>query len=397
MPIPARPVKFRHFAVGGHVLTLDASQQGFVVALDDRRFVLGQRVQRAFAAAVVLVLHLFGLWLLIDSRLDFYHLPDADQDVIQAEIDEPPPPPEPEVQPVLKLQLVPRPVPPPQPRQEPRPQKQAVAQAAPAPAPVPAPPAPTPAQEPAKPIPQVVNRPQETFDTPRTPTLQARADVKLQNTQAPDQAIDPELKAANLKLKKKQEEELQARQALTASLPADTVGDLKLHEAPSQSLQTVVAPSGLTPDGSHLAIGAPANAGPAGGAAAAAGGKTGLKGGRGVLSQALQNDDYCLKAQRDGKPIPANCHMKSLTEMAALSMKLDPHLQKEADAHAFQQKYKTTPGNAAYWNRNNVNSRPGSQLGEGDDQAGAYTDAKDQRVMAGTDPDPKNSIHKEAH
>ena len=89
--------------------------------------------------------------------------------------------------------------------------------------------------------------------------------------------------------------------------------------------------------------------------------------------------------------------MKSLTEMAALSTKLDPHLQKEADAHAFQQKYKTTPGNQAYWSRNSVNSKPGSELGEADDQAGAYTDPKAQRVFAGTDPDPKDSIHQTAH
>src|SRR6185312_3241390 len=97
----------------------------------------------------------------------------------------------------------------------PEPQKQAMAQAAPAPTQTPAPPAPpapTPAQQPDKPLPQVVNRPQDTFDTPRNPTLQARADVKLQTTQAPDQTLDPELKAANLKLKKKQEEELQAHQ-----------------------------------------------------------------------------------------------------------------------------------------------------------------------------------------
>jgi hypothetical protein len=245
-------------------------------------------------------------------------------------------------------------------------------------------------------LPQIVNRPQEVLDVPRTPTLQARADVKLQTTQAPDQTLDPELKSANAKLKKKQEEELEARQTLTASIPADVAGELKLHEAPSQSLQTVVAPSGLTPDGTHLAVGAPPG-GSAIGGGALAGGHNGLKGGRGILSQALQDDDFCLKAQRDGKPIPANCHMKSLTQMAGLTTKLDAHLQKEADAQAFQQKYKTQPGNQAYWNRNNVNSRPGSQLGEGDDQAGAYTDAKDQRVMAGTDPDPKDSIHQTAH
>ena len=390
MPLPAEPVKFRQFTVAGHVVILDASQRGFVLAFDDRRFVMGDRAQRAFATTVVVALHLFVLWGLIVSRPQIAHLPDTDTDVIQAEIYQPQPPPEPEVQPVLKLQLVPRPVPPPQPKQDPQPQKQAAAQAA----PVPAPPAPTPAQEPAKPMPQVVNRPQDTFDTPSRQALQARADVKLQSTQAPSQTIDPELKAANLKLKKKQEEDLQAHQTLTASLPADTAGDIKLHEAPSQSIQTVVAPSGLTPDGNHLATGTPANVG--GGAGALAGGKNGLKGGRGGLTQALQNDDYCLKAQRDGKPIPANCHMKSLTEMAALSMKLDPHLQKEADAHAFQQKYKTTPGNAAYWKRDSPTSNPGIRLDD-DDQAGAYTSAKDQRVMTGSDPDPKDSIHKEAH
>src|SRR5206468_2119197 len=99
------------------------------------------------------------------------------------------------------------------------------------------------AAEPAKPLPQVVNRPQEAFDAPRTPTLQTRADVKLQTAQAPDEAMDPESKAANIKLKKKQEEELQARQTLTAQVPADVAGDIKLHDAPAQSVQTVVAPS----------------------------------------------------------------------------------------------------------------------------------------------------------
>ncbi len=391
MPIHAKPVKFGPFTVGGHVVALDATQRGFVVAVDERRYVLGERAQWAFATTVVLILHLFVLWGLLVTHPKSIDLPTIDQDVIQAEIYQPQPPPEPEVQPVLRLQLVPRPVPAPQPQPQPQPQKQTMAQAQPAPVPAPTPPAPAP--EPARPMPQVVNRPQDTFDTPRQTTLQARADPKLQNTQAPDQALDPESKAANIKLKKKQEEELEAQQTLTASRPADLAADIKLHDAPSQSLQTVVAPSGLTPDGTHLAVGA--SAPPGGGAAA--GGKTGIKGGRGGLSQALQNDDYCLKSQRDGKPIPGNCHMKGLTEMAAVTAKLDPHLQKEADAHAFQQKYKTTPGNDAYWKRNNVNSRPGSQLGEADDQAGAYTSDRDQRVMAGTDGDPQNSIHKTAH
>ncbi len=395
MPIPVRQVKFRQFTVGRHVVAFDASQRGFVLAVDDRRFVMGDRLRWTFATALVLVFHLLLLWVLIAANSQPYNLPDVDQDVIQAELYQPQPPP-PQVQPVLKLQLVPRPVPPPQP--QPQPQKQTLAQAAPAPVPAP----PTPVPEAAKPLPptptplpKVVNRPQETFDTPRTPTLQARADVKLQTVQAPDQTMDPESKTADIKLKKKEEEELEARQA-TALRPADTVGDLKLHEAPSQSLQTVVAPSGLTPDGNHLAIGTPSSAGGGLAGGAAAGGKNGLKGGRGVLTQALQNDDYCLKAQRDGKPIPANCHLTGLTQMAALTAKLDPHLQKEADAHAFQQKYKTQPGNDAYWNRNNAPSNPGIRLPD-DDQAGAYTDPKDQRVMTGTDPDPKNSIHQEAH
>ena len=392
MPIHVRQVKLGPVAFGPHVVALNAIRRGYVIEIDDRRLVIGARARWTLAIVSVLIFHLLVLWGLVITPRVPVDLPDTDQAVVQAEIDQPPP--EPEVQPMLKVQLMPRPAA----KLEPQPQKQTVAQAAspPAPAPVPAPPAPTPAPETAKPLPQIVNRPQEVLDVPRTPTLQARADVKLQTTQAPVQALDPELKAANTKLKKKQEEELQARQTLTASIPADMAGELKLHEAPSQSLQTVVAPSGLTPDGTHLAVGAPPGGGAAGGGALA-GGHNGLKGGRGVLSQALQDDDFCLKAQRDGKPIPANCHMKSLTQMAGLTTKLDPHLQKEADAQAFQQKYKTQPGNQAYWNRNNVNSRPGSQLGEGDDQAGAYTDSKDQRVMAGTDPDPKDSIHQTAH
>ena len=393
MPIHLGQVKFGPLTFGPHHVALNASQRGYVVAINDRRVVIGERARWTLATVSVLAFHLLVFWVLIVMPREAVEPPDTDQDVIQVELYQPQPP-QPQVQPVLRVQLTPLPVPKPQPQ----PQKQTIAQAASpaAPAPVPAPPAPTPAPETAKPLPQVVNRPQETFDTPRSPTLQARADVKLQSTQAPDQALDPELKAANVKLKKKQEDELQAHQTLTASIPADVAADLKVHEAPSQSVQTVVAPSGLTPDGTHLAVGAPPGAGIIGGGAAA-GGHNGLKGGRGVLSQALQDDDFCLKAQRDGKPIPANCHMKSLTQMAALSTKLSPEMQKEADAHAFQQKYKNQPGNQAYWNRNNVNSRPGSQLGEGDDQAGAYTDPKDQRVMAGTDPDPKDSIHQTAH
>jgi len=388
MPLRAEPVKFRQFTVGGHVVVLDASQRGFVVAIDGRRFVLGDRAQKGFATAVVLVLHLLVFWALFIPLPVETDQTDRDQDVIQAELDEPVPPP------VIPVQLVPRQVAPPRPVPQPKPQPQPEPQKQAAVAPVPAPPQPQPVPVPDKPQPKVIDRPQETFDTPRQPTLQARSDVKLQNSQASAPAVEPELQAANTRLKKKQEEELEARQ--NSGAVVSTFNDVKLHEAPTAGIQTVVAPSGLTPDGTHLATGAPQSGGAVAGAA---GGKTGtgLKGGRGGLTQALQNDDFCLKAQRDGKPIPADCHMKGMTEMAALSMKLDPHLQKEADAHAFQQKYKTSPGNDAYWKRNNVNSRPGSQLGEGDDQAGAYTDPKDQRVLTGTDPDPQNSIHKTAH
>jgi hypothetical protein len=394
MPLRAEPVKFREFSVVGHHIVLDANPRGFVIAIDDRRFTVGERAQRAFAATVVLLFHVVLMMALTVTARPDMKFKDDDRDLIQAELDEPVPPPVPER--VIPLQLVPHPVTPPEPQPqpktqvqpEPQPQKQAAV------APIPAPPVPQPTPVPDKPQPKVVNRPQDTFDMPRQPVLQAQSDVKLQNNQVAAPTVEPELQAANTRLKKKQEEELEARQAAPAVV--SNFGDIKLHEAPTTGIQTVVAPSGLTPDGTHLATGAP-QAG--GGAAGASGGKTGtgIKGGRGGLTQALQNDDFCLKAQRDGKPIPADCHMKGLTEMAALSMKLDPHLQKEADAHAFQQKYKTTPGNDAYWKRNSVNSRPGSQLGDEDDQAGAYTDPKDQRVLTGTDPDPRNSIHKTAH
>lgn len=400
MPLHLRQVKIGRLTMGPHVVDLDASRRGYILVVNDRRFLFGERARWTTVTALVLMLHLVVLWGLT-VPLKLADMPDVDQDAIQAELYQTPPP---EVQPVMPVELMPRPVPAPQPQKQaeaqPQPQPQKVAQAAATPAPAPPTPQPQvqpqPAPQPVKPAPQVVNRPQDTFDTPRNPTLQARADVKLQSTQAPDQTLDPESKTANVKLKKKQEEELEARQILTATAAAN-LGDIKLHDS-NAPVQTVVAPSGLTPDGTHLATGSPPAGGGAGGAAGtqSGGGKTGLKGGRGSLSQALQNDDYCLKAQRDGKPIPANCHMKSLTEMAALTAKLDPHLQKEADAHAFQQKYKTTPGNDAYWKRNSPTSNPGVRLPD-DDQAGAYTSDRDQRVMAGTDTDPQNSIHKTAH
>ena len=400
MPLHLRQVKIGRLTMGPHVVDLDASRRGYVLVVNERRLVFGERARWTTVTALVLMLHLLVLWGLT-VPLKFADMPDVDQDVIQAELYQTPPPPE--VQPVMPVDLMPRPVPAPQKQAEvqPQPQPQKPAQSAPASVPAPATPqpqpqpTPQPVQQPTKPAPQVVNRPQDTFDTPRNPTLQARADVKLQSTQAPDQTLAPESKTANVKLKKKQEEELEAKQTLTATTAAN-LGDIKLHDS-NAPVQTVVAPSGLTPDGTHLATGAPSAGGAAGAAGGATGGgKTGLKGGRGALSQALENDDFCLKAQRDGKPIPANCHMKSLTEMAGLTAKLDPHLQKEADAHAFQQKYKTTPGNDAYWKRNSPTSNPGVRLPD-DDQAGAYTSDRDQRVMAGTDTDPQNSIHKTAH
>lgn len=394
--------------IASQVVRLDASQQGYVLRVGDRRYVAGERSRWTFSTAVVLLAHALILWALIGSTWRPADLPTHDDDVIQAELYRPVEPPVPPVEPVpVKREPMPQP---PQPQPQPPKPQATPTKAAEQPAPVPAPPTP----EPAPPVPAPVQqphldiklapRPQDDFTKPsKLSTQPAKADTKLQavNVQAP--TIDPESKAANIKLKKKEEDELDAKSSLaTAHVP--DAGDIKLHETPMPSIQTVVAPSGLTPDGTHLATGASAapnggsNAAAASlaGAAGAAGGKGKLTGGRGGLTQALQNDDFCLKAQRDGKPIPGDCHMKSMTQMAGLNQVLSPEMQKEAAAHEFQQRYKTSPGNAAYWKRGNAPAPNDPHISD-DDQAGAYTSAKDQRVMTGTDSDPKNSIHKEAH
>ena len=233
MPIHLRQVKFGHLTLGPHVVALDASQRGYVLVIDDRRFVMGDRARWTVATTVVVVTHLLIIWGLIVYLPRDMQLPDHDQDVIQADqaslcrllclrcsrscacnccrV------PCPSLNPNLSRN--------PSRRNRPRRRlpwhwfprrlrRQPTTVAAPF--------------ELAMPMPQVVNRPQETFDTPRTPTLQARADVKLQSTQAPDQTLDPESKTANVKLKKKQEEELEAHQTLTATAASDS--DIKLHE-----------------------------------------------------------------------------------------------------------------------------------------------------------------------
>ena len=392
--------------IASQVVRLDAIQKGYVLVVGDRRYVAGERSRWTFSTAVVLLIHVLVLWALIGTQWHIANLPVHDDDVIQAELYRPVEPPVPPVEPVpVTRQPVPEPEPQPQPPAPQQAPPKAAAQPVPAPpAPVPTPPVPVPVQPPHPEI-KIAPRPQDDFSAPsKLSTQPAKAEPKVQAVSVQAPTIEEEPKASNVKVKKKEDEQIDAKTSLaTAHVP--DAGDIKLHEAPSLSIQTVVAPSGLTPDGNHLATGASAPAGGGGstaaaaslaGAAGAAGGKGKLTGGRGNLTQALQNDDYCLKAQRDGKPIPGGCHLKGMAQMAGLNQVLSPEMQKEAAAHDFQQRYKTQPGNAAYWKRGNAPEPNDAHISD-DDQAGAYTSAKDQRVMTGTDSDPKNSIHKEAH
>ncbi|MGZ3305703.1 MAG: hypothetical protein ACXU8U_07555 [Asticcacaulis sp.] len=385
-----------HVRVGQRVVTLDAVREGYVIASGDQRVVIDERMRWTVSTLVVLILHLLFLWALIGTRNKIADLPVRDEDIIQAELFTPQPPPVAEVEPVHRPKPVPRQKPRrqsrPLPVQRPQAQQQQAAQQA---APVPAPPAPVPV--PVKVLPKIAPNPREDFDRPKTPVLQSRSDPSLQNPNLQAVTLEPEAKTANIKLKKKEEEQLQARSSMTAVVP--DAGDLKLHDAALSAVPTLVAPSGLT-DGAHIAAGASAPAAGGGGSpglgADASNGKGRLKGGRGALTQALQDHDYCIEMQTQGKPIPKGCDMKGLGQMAGLTRVLDPHMQKEADRHAFEQRYKTEPGNDAYWKW--VNAGPSSQPGPRDDSApGTYTSPKAQRDYGGLDPDPKSTIKPEQH
>lgn len=362
-------------------------QKVITVTVAGRRFDIGERGRLTGATATVLVMHMLVIWVLIANAPHPMDLPEPE--VIDAELYrvEPLPEPQPRQPPVQPVEhTAPRQTPP-------QPAQQAEAQVpqpqtATSPQPVPAPQA---APVPDKSI-QVAPRDAESFQTVTKPTLSQRNDRAVQSNDRsiPTVAVEePETNPDATKKKKREEEALDANPKLAQQ---HDVSDLKVHETPLPSVAaSAPAPSGLSPDTSHLASSPPAGgqsgaAGARGAAGVAAFGQ--LRGGRNGVTQALQNHESCVQIQQKGKTPPKDCEMASLGQMNGLGLKPDARLQAAAAARDAELRYKTQAGNADYWKR--VNAGPQSRYEPPDgSKPGQYSNDKDERVMNGTNNDPK--------
>ena len=319
------------------------------------------------AGAIVLALILHGLlfWMLVATHPEIWNLDSqfVEEPFLPAEIwDVPPPKPEPEVKPEPVPVIVPREV---QQPDTPQPVDEAPRQMEQAPPAVV--PQPVVQPQPVKPItvtipkekPLDITAPATVADAPPSPSMSARA-------------------------KKKAQEELDAKAQETVS----QVSDLNLHETPDINIPALqkVVPSGLAPadsgGGGRLGAMQPPAGLPSGVGA--------LKGGRGQVTQALQNHDWCVSTQKAGKPLPADCQMTDLASQKNLGPKPDAGLQAAVAKKDQTLRYKTSAGNDAYWNRVTHVPTAADQRDQAP-QPGAYSSAKDQRNMGngGGTADPK--------
>ncbi len=351
------------------------------ITVGRKDIVIGPKGRLAFSTVVVLIMHLLVLWGLVQMRPRIYtfHYSDTEAplEVELYQVKEPPP----EPVPVVKLnphQIV-------LPKVEPKPQPQQQA-AAPAPAaqPVPAPPSPAP-------DPAIKARPIEQIDLQQQQVKSFSQTVVANNADMPTLAPAPSLN----KVKQRKDEEAGLVKPVTG---VTGLSSLNLHAVPdtAPSLEADVAPSGLpAPSGGGKPGGSTAGGG--GGAAAGLAGAQGMIGkamnGRGSLTQAMQNHDYCAEARIKGQTPPPNCKMNALTGQADLGLVNRPDLQKAAAARDANLQYKTGSGNSDYWNRVGGGGSTGVQPNfRPDDQPrkGAYSNPKDQRVMDGVNTDPKS-------
>jgi len=358
------------------------------ITVAGRAFDIGERGRLTGATATVLLMHLLVLWMLIANAPHPMDLPEPD--VIDAELyrveplpqpDQPQPKPQP-VERFTPRRTQPEPVPVPQAAQQPP--QQAEQQTATAPQPVPAP---------DKSI-AVAPRDTESFQPVTKPTVRPRTDTAIQSN---DRAIpkvaaeEPETNPDAVKKKKREDEALDANPKLAASRDAT---DLRVHETPLPSVDaSAPAPSGLSPDTSHLASSPAAGGQPGSGSRAAAGAAAlgRLKGGRNGVTQALQNHESCVQIQQTGKTPPRDCDMPALGQVAGLGLKPDARLQAAAAARDAEVRYKTQPGNADYWKR--VNAGPQSRYDPDDTvKPGQYSNDKDDRTRNGTNNDPKAKV-----
>ncbi|MFT4075380.1 MAG: hypothetical protein QM647_07580 [Asticcacaulis sp.] len=313
------------------------------------------------ATAMALVLHVLLFWMLVATHPEMWNIDSRfiDDSYTPVELWPEPPIPQPDVQPEPIPQVVPREV---QPVETPKPADQApreTQEAPPSPVVAPAPqtvPQPVVQPQPAKPI---------TVNIPKEKPLDIAGPATLSETPAPP--------SVSTRVKKKTQEEIQAK----SQAAVGQVSDLNLHEVPNVNMPALekVSPSGLAPPaggGGRLGSLQPPAGLPSG---------TGvLKGGRGQVTQSLQNHDWCVSAQQSGKPLPPDCQMTDLASQKNLGPKPDADFQAAVAKKDQNLRYKTSPGNTAYWNRV-VHVPTATDQRDQAPQPGAYSNAKDQRGM----------------
>lgn len=339
---------------------------------------IGPRSRLVFSTTVVVLAHLLVLWGFAMMRTVPYDLPYKEDDTpISVDLYEiPPPPPIQQPQPVIDL--VPRHIDVPRPQQTPARTEAAAANPAPVPAPQP------------QPAPQIAVRAQTDDVDIEKPAPLTRA----QQAALADSTVRAQVVQTLGKTKKRDDDEGLQKPASAAD--AQALNDLSLHQAANAPamLDASVAPSGLNaPSGAQANAGGKPGGAPGGGGGGITIGPDGFIGkgvkGRGSLTQAMQNHDYCNTTVVKGKTPPPNCDMADLNGRGNLGLIDRPDLKKAAAQRDANLKYKTTPGNSDYWGRVNGSVSPKWQP---DDQSrkGAYSDPKDQRVMNGGNTDPKS-------
>ena len=320
------------------------------------------RRSRLTGAVVTAVgLHVLLFWTLLSTRFDVWDINQQviDEPVLPIELWEVPPVPEPEPVPVVEPTVTPREV---QPQETPQQVDETPQKSEPAPA-------------------VATPQPVVQFQVVKPITIQIPKEKPLDLTAPKTVADVPARPNIGATVKKKTQEEIEAAKKDTAA----QVTDLNLHAVDSVNLPALqkVQPSGLAPKGQ---------------AAAPEGGRigtvqlpqgingTGIKGGRGLVTQSLQNHDWCVATQKAGKPIPADCQMTDLASQRTLGPKPD----KDFQAAVAKKNYMSKPENSDYWDR--VVQVP-SAKGPRDDglKRGAYTDPKAQRLINGLNPDPKST------
>ncbi len=344
------------------------------ITVGRKDIVIGPRARWAASTAVALFVHLLAVWGILSSWPKPYDMTDLDttppEDVLIYEVPKPPEP-QPKVIVQPRPQVTPREVQAPQ--AEPKPEQAA----APPPSVVPQPQPPTPA-------------PQVAIKTQTVPQVDIQQNQSRQFTQ--DKLADatsdvPEIARPHTTTKKKKDEDAGLQKP---AADAGALSDLNLHQAANAppALAAGVEPSGLSAPGAAAGgKGAPAGAG----ALAGLNGAQGVVGkgmnGRGSLTQAMQNHDFCNTAVAKGKSPPPNCDMAALSGQANLGLKNRPDLKAAAAAVDANRAYKTGAGNSDYWNRvggsPSTGVQPNFRPEDHDPGPGAYSKPDDQDVMGG--------------